>query len=229
MAQMSIFTAIMDTPQTLPVLDAVELRVLGSLIEKSRTTPDYYPMTLNGLTTACNQKTSRNPVVAYEEAEVMDALNSLKKRGLVSTATGGSSRAVKFKHNLAIVYPLLPQELALLALLMLRGPLTPGELNTNSGRLYEFESLEEVQQYIDKLAGNEPAFLTQLPKRPGQKEARYAHLLQGEPQLTDDWSDESATTTSPRPGGLEARIVQLEEELATLREEFNSLVKELKG
>ncbi|PJJ83630.1 YceH family protein [Mucilaginibacter auburnensis] len=219
----------MDTPQTLPVLDAVELRVLGSLIEKSRTTPDYYPMTLNGLTTACNQKTSRNPVVAYEEAEVMDALNSLKKRGLVSTATGGSSRAVKFKHNLAIVYPLLPQELALLCLLMLRGPLTPGELNTNSGRLYEFESLEEVQEYIDKLATNEPAFITQLPKRPGQKEARYAQLLQGEPQLTDDWSDEANTTTSPRSGGLEARIVQLEEELATLRAEFDSLVKELKG
>ena len=216
----------MDTPQTLPVLDAVELRVLGSLIEKSRTTPDYYPMTLNGLTTACNQKTSRNPVVQYEEATVMDALNSLKKRGLVSTATGGSSRAVKFKHNFAIVYPLIPQELALLCLLMLRGPLTPGELNTNAGRLYEFETIEEVQQYLDKLATEDPAFITQLPKRPGQKEARYAHLLSGEPQISEDWTDEP---TSPRTSGLEARVTQLEEELSALRDAFDSLVKELKG
>ncbi len=217
----------MDTPQTLPVLDGVELRVLGSLIEKSRTTPDYYPMTLNGLTTACNQKTSRNPVVNYEEATVMDALNSLKKRGLVSTATGGSSRAVKFKHNFAIVYPLIPQELALLCLLMLRGPLTPGELNTNAGRLYEFETIEEVQQYLDKLATGQPAFVTQLSKRPGQKEARYAHLLQGEPQLTDDWTDEPSA--APRTSGLETRIIQLEQELAALRQEFDSLIKELKG
>lgn len=216
----------METSQTLPVLDAAELRVLGSLIEKSRTTPDYYPMTLNGITTACNQKTSRNPVVQYEEAIVMDALNSLKKRGLISTATGGSSRAIKFKHNFAIVYPLIPQELALLCLLMLRGPLTPGELNTNSGRLYEFDTIEEVQQYLDKLATEQPAFITQLPKRPGQKEARYAHLLQGEPQLTDDWGDEPAHT---RTGGLDARITQLEEELAALRAAFDELVKELKG
>ena len=216
----------MDTPQTLPVLDAAELRVLGSLIEKSRTTPDYYPMTLNGLTTACNQKTSRNPVVAYEEVQVMDALNSLKKRGLISTATGGSSRAIKFKHNFAIVYPLIPQELALLCLLMLRGPLTPGELNTNSGRLYEFETIEEVQEYLDKLATGQPPFITQLPKRPGQKEARYAHLLQGEPQISDDWADEPAPT---RSSGLEARVTQLEEELSALRDAFDSLVKELKG
>ena len=226
MAQIIIFTATMDTPQTLPVLDAAELRVLGSLIEKSRTTPDYYPMTLNGLTTACNQKTSRNPVVQYEEATVMDALNSLKKRGLISTATGGSSRAVKFKHNFAIVYPLIPQELALLCLLMLRGPLTPGELNTNSARLYEFETIEEVQEYLDKLATGQPTFITQLPKRPGQKEARYAHLLGGEPQISDDWNEEPAPT---RSSGLEARVTQLEEELTTLREAFDSLVKELKG
>lgn len=216
----------MDTPQTLPVLDAAELRVLGSLMEKSRTTPDYYPMTLNGLTTACNQKTSRNPVVQYEEATVMDALNSLKKRGLVATATGGSSRAVKFRHTFAVAYPLIPQELALLCLLMLRGPLTPGELNTNSGRLYEFETLEEVQQYLDKLATEQPAFIVQLPKRPGQKEARYAHLLSGEPQISDDWSDEPAPRSS---GALESRVSQLEEELAALREAFDSLVKELKG
>jgi uncharacterized protein YceH (UPF0502 family) len=109
---------------------------------------------------------------------------------------------------------------------MLRGPLTPGELNTNSARLYEFETIEEVQQYLDKLATGQPAFITQLPKRPGQKEARYAHLLSGEPQISDDWNDEPTTRGT---GGLEARVTQLEEELTALREAFDSLVKELKG
>src|SRR5882757_157698 len=124
----------MDSPQTLPVLNATELRVLGSLIEKSKATPDYYPMTLNGLTAACNQKTSRKPVVQYDDETVIQALNTLKRRGLTSTATGGSIRSVKYKHNFAIVFPLIPSELAVLCLLMLRGALTPGELNTNSGR-----------------------------------------------------------------------------------------------
>src|SRR5690606_17207717 len=119
----------MDSPQTLPVLDSVEQRILGALMEKSKTTPDYYPMTLNALTIACNQKTSRYPVVQYDEETVVLGLNSLKKRGLISTAIGGSSRAVKYKHNFAIVYPVAPAEVALICLLLLRGPQTPGELN----------------------------------------------------------------------------------------------------
>jgi uncharacterized protein YceH (UPF0502 family) len=138
----------MDSPITLPVLDAVELRVLGSLMEKSKTTPDYYPMTINSLTLACNQKTSRRPVVNYDDDTVAQALNTLKRRGLISTATGGSIRSVKYKHNFAIVYPVLPAEVAIICLLMLRGPQTPGEINTNSGRMYEFESIEEVQEKI---------------------------------------------------------------------------------
>src|ERR1700710_2355657 len=142
----------MDQPQALPILDAAELRVLGSLMEKSKTTPDYYPMTINGLTAACNQKTSRKPVVQYDEETVVLTINSLKKRGLVSTATGGSSRAVKYKHNFAIMFPVVPSEVALICLLMLRGPQTPGELNTNSGRLYEFESLDDVQEALEKLS-----------------------------------------------------------------------------
>src|SRR5476651_288584 len=106
----------------LPVLNATELRVLGSLMEKCRTTPEYYPMSLNGLTAACNQKTSRKPVVQYDEETVVLALDSLKKRGLISTATGGSSRTVKFKHNFAIVFPVLPSEVSIICLLLLRGP-----------------------------------------------------------------------------------------------------------
>jgi hypothetical protein len=215
----------MDTPQALPILDAIELRVLGSLIEKSRATPDYYPMTVNAITLACNQKTSRKPVVSYDDETVMEALNTLKRRGLVSTATGGSSRAIKYKHNLAIVYPLIPSELAIICLLMLRGPQTPGEINTNAGRLYEFESIEEVQEMLEKLAGGETPFVLQLPKRPGQKEARYAHLLAGEPEISEEDEDDQPTGRSN--SGLEARLAKVEQELAELKEAFDKLMKEL--
>lgn len=215
----------MDTPQALPVLDAIELRVLGSLIEKSRATPDYYPMTVNALTLACNQKTSRKPVVQYDDETVIEALNMLKRRGLVSTATGGSIRSVKYKHNFAIVYPLIPAELAIMCLLMLRGPQTPGEINTNAGRLYEFESIEEVQEMLEKLAGGEAPFVLQLPKRPGQKEARYAHLLAGIPEISEDDDDDQPSGRSN--SGLEPRLAKVEQELAELKEAFDKLMKEL--
>jgi len=214
----------MDSPITLPVLDAVEVRVLGSLMEKSKTTPDYYPMTINALTLACNQKTSRKPVVNYDEDAVAQALNTLKRRGLVSTATGGSNRVVKYKHNFAIVYPVLPPEVAIICLFMLRGPQTPGEINTNSGRMYEFESIEEVQEKLERLSSPKLPFLMELPKRPGQKEARYAHLLSGVPEFTDeDFTDDAPVSRS----GLEARVSKLETELAELREAFDKLMKEL--
>ena len=215
----------MDSPITLPVLEAVELRVLGSLMEKSKTTPDYYPMTINSLTLACNQKTSRKPVVNYDEDTVAQALNTLKRRGLISTATGGSIRSIKYKHNFAIVFPVLPKEVAIICLLMLRGPQTPGELNTNSGRLYEFESLEEVQEALERLSSPEMPFLVQLPRRPGQKEVRYAHLLSGTPDFSeDDFADDAPVRSH---GGLEARVAKLETELAELRESFDKLMKEL--
>jgi len=215
----------MDSTQTLPQLDDAELRVLGSMMEKSRTTPDYYPMTINSLVAACNQKTSRNPVVQYDTETVVNAVNTLKRRGLVSTATGGTDRVVKYKHNFAIVYPVIPSEVAIICLLLLRGPQTPGELNTNSGRLYEFESIEEVQEMLDKLAHEEKPFLKQLPRRPGQKEVRYIHLLGG----STDWSDESFASESPHrsPGDLEARLSKVETELAELKEAFDKLMKEL--
>lgn len=215
----------MDSTQQLPQLDDAELRVLGSMMEKSRTTPDYYPMTINSLLAACNQKTSRNPVVQYDNDTVINAVNTLKRRGLVSTATGGTDRVVKYKHNFAIVYPVIPSEVAIICLLLLRGPQTPGELNTNSGRLWEFESIEEVQEILDKLASEEKPFIKQLERRPGQKEARYIHLLGG----TTDWSEESFTTDTPSrsSGELEARVTKLETELAELKEAFDKLMKEL--
>jgi uncharacterized protein YceH (UPF0502 family) len=215
----------MESPIKLPVLDAAELRVLGSLMEKSKTTPDYYPMTINSLAAACNQKTSRKPVVQYEEDTVAEALSTLKKRGLISTATGGSIRSVKYKHNFAIVFPVIPSEVAIICLLMLRGPQTPGELNTNSGRMYEFESIEEVQEVLEKLSSPEMPFLMQLPRRPGQKEVRYAHLLCGVPDINDD--DFAEETSGRSNSGLEARVTKLENELTELREAFDKLMKEL--
>jgi uncharacterized protein len=216
----------MDSKQALPALDDAELRVLGSLMEKSRTTPDYYPMTVNGLVAACNQKTSRNPVVQYNEETVVLALNTLKRRGLVSTATGGTDRVVKYKHNFAIVYPVIPSQIAIICLLLLRGPQTPGEINTNSGRLYEFESIEEVQDILTELSSGENPFIKQLPRRPGQKEVRYVHQLGG----AVDWSDESTFEETPKAAsgsGLEARVAKLEQDLAELKEAFDKLLKEL--
>lgn len=215
----------MDSPITIPILTAEELRVLGVLMEKSKTTPDYYPMTLNSLTTACNQKSSRKPVVDYEEETVVSALNSLKKKGLISTATGGSIRSVKYKHNFAIVFPVVPAEIALICLLILRGPQTPGELNTNAGRMYEFESIEEVQTVLEKLSQPETPFVKQLPRRSGQKEVRYTHLLGGEPEFEEEETPQEPARRSV--GELEARVTKLEQDYLSMKEALDKLMKEL--
>lgn len=217
----------MESQKTLPVLNGEEIRVLGVLMEKSKTTPEYYPMTINAITAACNQKTSRKPVVQYDEQTVTLTLDVLKRKSLISTATGGSSRAVKYKHNFAIVFPVLPSEVAVICLLMLRGPQTPGEINTNSGRMYEFESLEEVQSVLEKLADPQYPYIMQLPKRAGQKETRYIHLLAGTPDLTQyEVEDEHYS----RPASdLEQRLAKVEEELAAMKADFDKLMKELMG
>lgn len=212
----------MDSNQTLAQLSAEEQRILGSLIEKSRTTPDYYPMSINGLQSACNQKTSRSPIVQYDEETIVETLNSLKKKSLISTATGGSSRVVKYKHNLGIVYPLVPAELALIGLLLLRGPQTPGELNTNSGRLYEFETIEEVQSTLQDLSKR--GFVKALERRPGQKEVRYVHLLG---DSVEDPVDYQSGINPASADQLNARVEILEKELSELKEAFNKLLSEL--
>lgn len=218
----------MEENKVLPVLDAEELRVLGCLLEKSKTTPEYYPMTLNGLQSACNQKTSRKPVVNYDESTIVVALDSLRKKGLVSTVVGGGSRVTKYKHNLAIQYPLLPQELAVLCLLILRGPLTPGEINSNSGRLYDFESLEEVQELLNKLSEGDKPFIQSIGKRPGQKEIRYVHLLsEFNEEEFEEALTESSSETPSKVRALEERVAVLEDRLETLREDFDRLMKEL--
>ncbi|MGB4398608.1 MAG: YceH family protein [Daejeonella sp.] len=210
---------------TIPLLDAAEQRVLGSLIEKSRTTPDYYPMTINSLMAACNQKTSRNPIVQYVEAQIVNTLDTLKRKGLISTATGGTSRVLKFKHNLAILYPLVPSELAIICLLLLRGSQTPGEINTNSSRLYEFETLDEVNALLQKLSDPELAFIKALERRPGQKEVRYIHLL-GD-VMGDVQEIQTERTSTGDNKQLEERVSTLETQLRDLRNEFDKLMKEL--
>ena len=168
-------------------------------------------MTINSITIACNQKTSRNPVVNYDEQTGTLALNALKIKGLVGTVTGAGTRSMKYKHNLAIEYPLLPAELTIICLLLLRGPLTPGEINTNSGRMYEFETIEAIQEILNKLAADQPPYVRQLSKKPGQKESRYQQLFGGEKEHEEP-ELESLTIAYPSTE-LEERVIKLEQEL----------------
>ncbi|WP_346237681.1 YceH family protein [Niabella insulamsoli] len=217
-----------NEPAALPVLDQEEIRVLGALIEKSKATPEYYPMTLNALTAACNQKTSRHPVVNYDEQTVSLCLDRLKRRSLAATVTGGTSRVVKYKHNIALNYQLTPDELAVLCLLFLRGPLTPGEINSSSGRLYAFDDLKEVTEVLEKLAAAPVPFVKQLERQPGQKEARYVHLFGDANELAADFLQQQPEHATGNPD-LEARLAAVEEELATLKADFDRLMKELMG
>lgn len=207
----------------LPQLSAMEQRVLGALIEKSKVTPEYYPMTINSLQAACNQKTSRKPVVQYTEEDIIATLDILKKKGLISTVVGGGSRVTKYKHNFAIQFPLVPSELTIVCLLLLRGPLTAGEINSNSGRLYEFESLGEINEQLEKLA--QEGYLKSLPKQMGHKEVRYIHLL-GEINL-EAYENSGPVSSSSNDQILLDRIGQLEKEVATLKQQFQDLWDEL--
>ena len=211
----------------LPTLTSEEVRVLGALMEKSKTTPDYYPMTLNGLTAACNQKSSRNPVVEYDEETVVIALDSLKRKGFVSPVIGGGSRTNKYKHNFNSMFDLPNGAHAAMCLLFLRGPLTPGEINSNSGRLHEFQSLASVHETLQELANYEMPLVKELPKRPGQKEARYCQLLSGVPDESD--SHEIAEPARKSVSNLESRIESLETELAEVKSKLDDLIRELKG
>lgn len=193
-------------------LDAREVRVLGCLVEKALSTPDYYPMTLNALTTACNQKTNRDPVVDYDTGEVAEALDGLQRKRLVGNASSAHDRTAKYRHALAEAMHLDEPQLAVLSSLMVRGPETVGELRGRTTRLHEFETLEEVEGVLDRLAEREPPLVTQLPRRPGQKEARYAHLFGGEIDL-----EAMAHADDAGSGETEDRIAALEQQVDELR------------
>jgi uncharacterized protein len=198
------------------VLDAdpVQLRVLGCLIEKQRTTPDVYPLSINALRLACNQSTNRDPVVDYEEQTVRAALHALSRKELVRLASGPGSRAVKYRHLLEEKLELSGAELSLLAVLMLRGPQTLGELKQRTERMHRFESLPQVSETLDTLVDRE--LVQRLPRRPGQKEERFEHVL-GERAATPVAVAESAPDDRPVGDPLEDRIRRLEAEVAELR------------
>lgn len=218
-----------------PPLTDVELRVLGSLIEKEITTPDAYPLSLAALTTACNQTSNRDPIVRLEEGAVTDATVSLRRRGLLLAIQPSGSRVTKFKHLAARELELDAQELAVMCVLMLRGPQTPGELRARTDRLAEFAGIAEIERTLDLLAARAPEPLVmRLPRRPGQKEARYAQLLSGEPAAeahdAAGMADASAAWEPPAPRGggddervaaLERAVEQLRAELATLRAQLD--------
>ena len=211
-------------------LTEVEARILGSLVEKQLTTPEYYPLTINGLVTACNQKNNRDPVVNYDEPTVSRAVEVLRDRNLVYVFYGSTSRVPKYKHMLPSVYELEPGEVAVVSVMMLRGPQTLGQLRERTGRLHQFADLGEVQQTLDGLMRREEPVVAKLPAQPGQKEARFAHLLSGE----IDIEELAAAAARPSRGSadterfdaLEQRVAALENEMGAMRQMFDEFRKQ---
>jgi hypothetical protein len=216
--------------------DAIEIRVVGCLVEKQRTTPDVYPLSVNSLRLACNQSTNRDPVVSYDEETVLEALRRLALRGWTRLASGAGSRARKYRHLLDEALDVDPAQVSLLAVLMMRGEQTPGQLKQRVERLYEFESLPAVQVTLDGLV--ERGLVARHPRRPGQKEDRYQQLLG--PGADRDAGDRGTIPTGdadepspdPAPAGgppPEDRLGRIEREVAELRSQLESLRAELGG
>jgi uncharacterized protein YceH (UPF0502 family) len=202
------------------LLNDIEVRVLGSLMEKSMTTPEYYPLSLNALTNACNQKSNRDPIVAFDETSVVRALDSLRDKQLV--VLSASSRVPKYAEIFVDTRKLVKREAVLLMVLLLRGPQTVGELRSRAERVYRFEDLSEVETTLEELA--ESGFVTKLPRMAGRKESRYAHLLAGEVHVEPE-------TPRPEPAAIVVRaenaiIAALEEDMQKLRQEFAKLQAE---
>lgn len=209
------------------ILDDTEVRVLGALIEKQVTTPEYYPLTLNSLTLACNQKNNRYPITAFDEATVARTLESLREKNFVYVVYGSTSRVPKYKHVVTDVLHLSQSELAAMCVLMLRGAQTTGELAGRGYRLYEFSGLEEVESTMNSLISREPEpLVARLPRQPGQKEVRFAHLLSGEVTIEHavegQYAPKSASSSRGSGGGGE-RTHKLEQEVQSLRAEVMAL------
>lgn len=211
----------------IPKLDECEVRVLGALVEKDMSTPEYYPLSLNALVNACNQKSNRDPVVSYDAGTVESSLDSLREKKLALVHTGGDNRVPKYSHRLSETLNLGNRELAILCELLLRGPQTPGELNSRARRLHAFDDLAVVESCLDRLMTWEPqALAVKLPRQPGARESRYAHLLSGEPAVLE-------TTAEPKPlerqESVAERLAQLEAEVKALRDAVQRLELEFRG
>jgi uncharacterized protein YceH (UPF0502 family) len=203
------------------LLTDVEARVLGSLIEKEITTPDYYPMSMNALLNACNQKTNREPVTALDEDTVRQAIHGLDDIHLAGAVRGSDSRVTKYEHRFSEAFNFGRRETAVLCVLLLRGPQTPGELRGRTDRLYPFDELTDVQSTLQKLIDRDPPLVRVLPRQPGTKESRYMHLFCGDAFVQAPDSDRASSS----PGDPEdaIRLQLLEEQLATLRREVDEL------
>jgi uncharacterized protein YceH (UPF0502 family) len=214
---------------TLP-LSEIEVRVLGALVEKETTTPEYYPLSLNALVNACNQKSNREPVMTLQEDAVRHALRSLSEQALVRSA-GGDSRVPKFEHRLNELFNFHHHEIAVLCVLLLRGPQTPGELRTRAERMYAFEDLESIHAALNLLMRRDPPVAKILPREPGTKESRYMHLFSGDsvPATLSNVERVAASASNPeseRIQILEQQVSQLKSELLALREQFADFQKQ---
>lgn len=201
------------------MLDTAQARVLGALIEKEITTPDYYPLSLNALVNACNQRSNREPVMNLNEDEVRDALIGLQDQRLAGPAQGADSRVSKYEHRLGEAFNFSRAETALLCVLLLRGPQTPGELRGRTERMHKFEEIGDVLGGLQKLMERDPPLVAVLARQPGTKESRYAHLLSGEGSVPMA----SAAATASTPSEDADRIAQLESDVAELRKEVDAL------
>ncbi len=214
------------------VLNEVETRVLGSLMEKDATTPDYYPLSLNALVNACNQKNNRDPVMSLDETAVREALDSLQQKRLAGPARGADSRVTKYEHRAQEVFNFTRGESAILCVLLLRGPQTPGELRGRTERIHRFEHLDEVLSAMQRLMQREPPLARVLPRQPGTKESRYMHLLSGDIEDAGELGSSVARAPSPATASSAAdvsRITRLEEEVVELRKEVSDLKQQMES
>ena len=202
-----------------------EVRVLGSLIEKDITTPEYYPLSLNALVNACNQKSNRDPVVQLDENAVRDSLGSLQERRMAGPAGGADSRVTKYEHRLQEVFNFTRPEIAVLCVLLLRGPQTPGELRGRTERMHHLEALDDVQSALQKLMQRDPPLVKVLPRQPGTKESRWVHLMAGDVGVPE--SLQSAGTAVNCTSDDRERITRVEEEMAALRREVGDIKDQL--
>jgi len=210
-------------------LNALETRILGCLLEKERLTPEVYPLSLNGLATACNQSTNRDPVTAYDEKTIEEGLTSLREKRLAVMVSGAGLRVSKYRHHLPEQCPLDAAQSALICVLLLRGPQTAGELRLRTERMHPFPSLEAVEQTLNALAAEDKGLVVLLPQRPGQKERRYRQLLSSA-SVADESSPESfASESGPTARPLVERVAALEAETAALKAELQQLREELAG
>ena len=207
------------------LLNEVEARVLGALVEKDITTPDYYPLSLNALVNACNQKNNREPVMALDENAVRDALEGLQQRNLAGPASGADSRVTKYEHRLQEAFNFTRGETGILCVLLLRGPQTPGELRGRTERMYRFETLDDVQSTLQRLMQRDPPLVKVLPRQPGTKEARYLHLFSGDTEEAHVMQPSSAAPVvtehdTGRLSELENEVRQLRQAVTDLQQQF---------